>query len=92
MDIKAIKKVAKLAHLKFEEQEYQEIKDEFQIILSSFEKIETIDTSGIKPLRTPCEISLDWREDEVANEETVEELLKNAPEVSGQLFKVPPVV
>ena len=57
-----------------------------------FEQIAQVNTDGIEPLITPTDIETFWREDEVIQELTPEEILENAPDKIGNLFRVPPVI
>ncbi|RME15817.1 MAG: Asp-tRNA(Asn)/Glu-tRNA(Gln) amidotransferase subunit GatC [Bdellovibrio sp.] len=87
-----LKKVAQLARLYLSEQEMEEFQKQMKSIFQYFEEIKDIDTKGIKPLVTPTPMEAFFREDEVIQTLSVEEVLQNAPEKSGHLFKVPPVV
>jgi aspartyl-tRNA(Asn)/glutamyl-tRNA(Gln) amidotransferase subunit C len=88
-----VEKVSKLARLKLNETEIAAMTDMLSAVLSNFEQIAQVDTSGVKPLVTPTEFKVNLRED-VVNESLPEsdKLLQNAPHKSGRLFKVPPVV
>ncbi len=66
--------------------------DQLTKVLSHFQKIAKIDTTGIEPLVTPTDIEIYLRPDEVKKENVAEEMVANAPEKAGNLFKVPPVV
>jgi aspartyl/glutamyl-tRNA(Asn/Gln) amidotransferase C subunit len=41
---------------------------------------------------TPIEIENFWREDKVSQELNVDKIVENAPDKSGHLFRVPPVI
>jgi aspartyl-tRNA(Asn)/glutamyl-tRNA(Gln) amidotransferase subunit C len=85
-------KVARLARLNLSEAEAAEYQKHFDKILTYFQKITEANTAGVEPLITPTEIEAFWREDVVRQDVTAEEILKNAPDSLGNLFKVPPVV
>lgn len=87
-----IEHLAKLARLKITVDEVKEYGDQLTKILHHFQQISSIDTTGIEPLVTPSPIEFFTRSDEAQHEITTEEILKNAPEKAGRLFKVPPVV
>lgn len=89
IDIQAI---AKLARLKITEAEGAFYKQQLSKVLTHFHQIEDINTEGVEPLVTPSEIEFYARNDEVVKNNTATEMLQNAPEKSGHLFKVPPVV
>lgn len=91
IDQKIIQHIAKLARLKVTSEEAI-YGDQLTKVLSHFQKISEIDTTGIEPLVTPTEIEFYLRPDEVKKENTAEDMVANAPEKAGNLFKVPPVV
>lgn len=92
IDKKTIEHIAKLARLHVTESEAQEFSSQLSKAFGYFEQISKVPTEGIEPLVTPTEIEAFWREDIQKKELTAEELLANAPEKVGNLFKVPPVV
>ncbi len=92
IDLKTIHRIAQLARLQVNENEAQQYATQLTKVLTHFQEISTIDTSKIEPLITPTEITLNLRDDVARHEFTTEELLKNAPDKMGQLFKVPPVI
>lgn len=87
-----IEKVAKLARLQLTEEEASSFAEEFKSIINYFEKISAVNTENVEPMVTPVEISQYLRVDQVEEWEGTAESLANAPEKSGSLFKVPPVV
>jgi aspartyl-tRNA(Asn)/glutamyl-tRNA(Gln) amidotransferase subunit C len=92
IDKKVVEHIAKLARLDVSEQRCDEYAKELGQIMAYFEQIEKVDTMGVEPLVTPSQIEAFWREDFVNKENSTEELIQNAPDRSGNLFKVPPVV
>lgn len=92
IDKKTIEHIAKLARLHITDEEAQEYSSQLAKALGHFEQISKIDTAGLEPLVTPTEIEAYWREDEVLQEYSAEEMTANAPAKMGNLFKVPPVV
>lgn len=92
IDKKTIEHIAKLARLQITEAEATEFSQQMEKILQNFKKIESIDTTGVEPMVTPTEIEAYWREDKVVQNYTPEDMVANAPERAGNLFKVPPVV
>ncbi len=61
-------------------------------VLQYVEQIAKVNTEGIEPLVTPTDIKAFWREDLVKKETTAEEVVAGAPQRTGNLFTVPPVV
>ncbi len=87
-----VKKVAQLARLHISPAEETMYQNQLSAIFKYFEEVSNINTDGIEPLVTPTEIEQVWREDKVVAVMTAEQSLANAPEKSGNLFRVPPVV
>lgn len=92
IDQKTIEHIAKLARLRITAEEAKEYGEQLTKVLSHFEQISNINTNNIEPLVTPSEIEFYVRADEAKHETTTEEILSNAPDKAGNLFKVPPVV
>lgn len=92
IDKKTIEQIAKLSKLYITEQEAQQYGEQLSKVLGHFEQISKVDTQGIEPLITPTDINSFWRQDLVVKELTAEEIVANAPQKTGNLFTVPPVV
>ena len=92
IDQKTIEHIAKLARLKVNSEECEQYGQQLAKVLNHFQEIKKIDTKGIQPLVTPTEIEFYSRPDVVSKMYTSEQMVANAPEKAGQLFKVPPVV
>jgi aspartyl-tRNA(Asn)/glutamyl-tRNA(Gln) amidotransferase subunit C len=92
IDKAAIAHIAKLARLKINETEAAEYGEQLTKVLNHFQQISKINTENVEPLVTPAEIELFMREDFARTEFNPEEMLANAPDKAGNLFKVPPVV
>src|SRR4051812_17263745 len=89
---KTVEHVSKLARLKLTETELTELSQVLSNVLDHFEQIAKVDTSGVLPLLTPTDMTVALREDAVEKTIDSDTLLMNAPDKSGRLFKVPPVV
>ena len=92
LDMIDVKKVAKLARLQLNSEEEVVLQKQVESIIGYFEELKNIDTQAVEPLVTPSEIEPTLRVDEVVRWDENELALENAPEKSGNLFKVPPVV
>lgn len=90
--IEDLKHIASLAKLSLEEEELASFSQQFESVLKHFENLNQVDTSGVVPLRLPSPINQKLREDDNIDSENTADCLSNAPERSGNLFKVPPVV
>lgn len=92
IDANAVNKVAGLARLQLTEEEKKLYAAQLSAILGYFEQIAKIDTKDVLPLVTPTDVEAFWREDELEKSAGADVAMANAPEKSGNLFKVPPVV
>ena len=92
MNLKEVAQVARLAKLGFSEKELQTHAEELSSILGYFDQISSVKTDQVEPLVTPSEIKLSLREDHINQDCSTEEILSNAPEKTGNLFTVPPVI
>lgn len=90
IDKEQILKIAHLSRLEIADKEASSYSDQLGKALSFFQQIEKIDVTGVPPLISPFEFDMKLREDIKFKEFTAEEILSNAPDRSGNLFKVPP--
>lgn len=87
-----INNLSKLARLEFNDAEKDEIKDDLQKMITFIDKLNELDTTGVKPLLHMSENVNVLREDEVKGSISREEAMKNAPVHDEQFFKVPKVI
>lgn len=87
-----IEQVADLACLSFDEEDRDFYQTHIDRTLDYFESLQNVDVQGVVPMITPHDIFVPLREDKIQVESDREALLKGAPEVKDQQFKVPPVV
>ncbi|WP_207540180.1 Asp-tRNA(Asn)/Glu-tRNA(Gln) amidotransferase subunit GatC [Sabulicella rubraurantiaca] len=94
LDAETVKRVARLARLRVEENEIPGLQAELNGILGWVEQLQSVDTEGVEPLAggNPGGASLPWREDRVSDGGKVDEVLANAPDREGDYFGVPKVV
>ena len=92
LDKKEMFHIAKLARLTISEAEAEEYAGQLSKAIGYFEQISKVNTDGVEPLVTPTETEEMWRADEARKECSAEELVANAPQKTGLLFTVPPVV
>lgn len=92
IDKKTISQIAKLSRIEISEEDANKYAKDLSKVLDYFDQISKIETKNIEPMTTPVENEYFWREDKVVAEYSPEEMLQNAPDRAGNLFKVPPVV
>jgi aspartyl-tRNA(Asn)/glutamyl-tRNA(Gln) amidotransferase subunit C len=89
---KLIEDLSRLAKLEFDEKSAEKMKADLKKIISFVDKLSEIDTEGVEPLIYLSEEVNVLRTDEIANEVSQEDALKNAPQKDSDYFKVPTVL
>lgn len=93
IDQQLISKLEQLTRLELTEAEKQRIEGDLNNILAMVEKLQSLDTTGVEPLAYINEEGENrWRDDEVQNQVSREEALKNAPDSDEQYFRTPKVI
>jgi len=87
-----VDKLSRLARLKFDASEKDEIKKDLEKMIAFVEKLNELDTTGVEPLLHMSDEVNVLREDEVKGSITREDALRNAPLHDKQFFKVPKVI
>lgn len=92
IDQKTIYKVADLARIEIDADEVETLQSDMNKILTFMEKLNELDTSNVEPLvyMNP-EVNV-WRADEVIQEISVENALKNAAVHNENYFMVPKIL
>jgi len=89
---KLITNLSRLAKLKFDKTATEKMKSDLERILNFVESMSKVDTNGIEPLIYMNEEKGRLRLDEIANEISQQDALKNAPQKDSDYFKVPTVL
>ncbi len=89
IDKDLILKLEKLARLQLSETERTQLTGDLNNILKMVSKLEELDTDNIKPLIYVSDEINRLRADEVKNQVSKVEALKNAPDKDENYFKVP---
>jgi aspartyl-tRNA(Asn)/glutamyl-tRNA(Gln) amidotransferase subunit C len=92
LDKATVEKLADLARLEFSEKEKDEMLQDMNKIMAFVEKINELDLEGVEPLIYMIEEGNVLREDEVTEQVTRDEALKNAPSRDTDYFRVPKVL
>ena len=87
-----IEHIAKLAKLKFNDEEIDKLAPQLNRILQYVEKLNELDTENVEPLSHPVANTNVFREDIQKESTSTEEALKNAPQKDDKYFKVPKVI
>lgn len=87
-----VEKIAKLAKLKFSDEELENFTPQMNEILNYMDKLNELDTENVEPLSHPVEQINVFREDKLKQSISTEDALKNSPVKDEQYFKVPKVI
>ncbi len=72
--------------------EDEKLQKDMEAMIRYVGKINEADTKGVEPMSHVHQLYNVYREDEISNSVANEELLKNAPELSGEYIKVPKTI
>ena len=92
IDNQTIDKLAELAKLEFQNEAKEEMINDLNRIVTFVEKLNEIDTSNVEPLIYMNDEVNVLRDDEVKQDITRDEALKNAPKKDSDYFKAPKVI
>jgi aspartyl-tRNA(Asn)/glutamyl-tRNA(Gln) amidotransferase subunit C len=92
VSIEEVERIARLALLSLSPQEKEKFTRQLNLILEYMEQLNQVDTSDVEPMSHPLGLTNVFRKDEVQDSLPVEEALKNAPDKSGNYFRVPKVI
>ena len=84
-----IEYVGILAKLELSEDEKEQAKKDMGRMLDHIDKLRELDTEDVEPMSHLFPVNNVFREDVVANGDTLEELLNNAPGEKNGMFMVP---
>ena len=84
--------VARLARLELSEAELERMRRQLDGILAYIDQLKALDVAGVEPTSHAVPLTNVMREDEVAPCWPQEEMLANAPDRAGELFRVPRII
>jgi aspartyl-tRNA(Asn)/glutamyl-tRNA(Gln) amidotransferase subunit C len=93
MDVEGFKALALQCRFELSDEEVQDIKNEFDVLISQMRLLDKIDTQNTEPMIYPFEtVNHFLREDVVEDVLTIKEVLKNAPKEKNGFFVTQKVV
>jgi aspartyl-tRNA(Asn)/glutamyl-tRNA(Gln) amidotransferase subunit C len=92
LDPATVRRIARLARLRLEDEEVQRFEHELGSILAWVEQLGQVDVSAVGPMTGAVAMALKMREDVVSDGGDAEIVLGNAPERVGNFYAVPKVV
>lgn len=87
-----VEHIALLARLHLTEEEKERYREQLSNILDHISKLQELDTSKVQPMSSVVAEQSRLREDESGPAMPRADLLKGAPEVADDQFRVPPVL
>ena len=92
VDHATVKRVARLARLKVNEEDVPRLAGELNSILGWIEQLNAVDVSKVEPLTSVVTMKMKMRKDEVTDGHYPQKIVANAPAQDDDFFMVPKVV
>jgi aspartyl-tRNA(Asn)/glutamyl-tRNA(Gln) amidotransferase subunit C len=92
ISMKDVEHVARLSRLALTGTEKERMQRELDGILSYIDKLRALDTEGVPPTSHAVPMTNVMRDDEPRPSLPRDEMLANAPDRSGELFRVPRII
>jgi len=92
LDPAAIRRIARLARIRVDDAQVQQMQGELNTILGWIDQLNEVDVTGIEPLTGGATMAMRLREDTVTVPDLTEAVLSNAPDRDGPFYTVPKVV
>jgi len=87
-----VDQVARLARLALTDAEKEKMRRKLDGILTYIDKLRAVDTEGVPPTSRAVPMTNVMREDEPTPSCPREDMLANAPDPAGDLFRVPKII
>jgi aspartyl-tRNA(Asn)/glutamyl-tRNA(Gln) amidotransferase subunit C len=92
LDVAAVRRIARLARIRVNDNEAATLQGELNAILGYVAQLNEVDVTGIEPLSGGVQMAMRLRDDVCADGNIAEQILANAPDRIGDFFGVPKVV
>jgi len=92
ISLRDVEHVARLARLELSEADKERMRRELDSILSYIDKLRAVDTEGVEPTSHAVPLTNVMREDVTRPSFPQSDMLANAPERSGEFFRVPKII
>ena len=92
IDAATVRKVARLARIREDEERLEPLAQELNGILAWIEQLNEVDVQGVEPMTSNVAQPLRLRDDVVTDGAKVDAVLSNAPKSADGFFVVPKVV
>ena len=92
ISLKDVEHVARLARLELSAAEKERMRKELDGILSYIDKLRALDTTGVEPTSHAVPLTNVMRDDTEVASLPQDEMLANAPDRHGEMFRVPKII
>ncbi|HOC03215.1 MAG TPA: Asp-tRNA(Asn)/Glu-tRNA(Gln) amidotransferase subunit GatC [bacterium] len=92
IDRKTVNYLAKLARIRIDETQMDSIVSDLATIISYVSQLNQINTEDVQPAKHVLPFHNISRKDNIKPSLPLEDVLKNAPEKTGNFFKVPKII
>ena len=92
VDAGTVKRIARLARIRIEDDEVEKYQGELNAILGFVEQLGEVDVSGVEPMTSVTPMALRRRDDKITDGGYPERIVANAPLTEDNFFVVPKVV
>ena len=92
VDIKTVKRVARLSRIAVKDDEAERMANELNAILGFVEQLEEVNVDNVEPLTSVIPMTLRTREDVVTDGNKASDIVANAPLSEDNFFLVPKVI
>ena len=92
VDQSTVRRIAKLARIKVQDDELPALEGELNTILDWIEMLNEVDTTGVEPMTAVVETTMKKRDDVVGDGNVPDDIMSNAPSSEDHFFMVPKVV
>lgn len=92
LDRETVRRVAKLARIKVDDERLDALAPELNAIIGFVEQLDEVNVDGVEPMTSVAKQKLRWRADQVTDGGQAVKVTANAPESDMNFFAVPKVV
>lgn len=92
VDLKTVKRVARLARIAVSDEEAARMEGELNTILGFVEQLGEVNVEGVEPMTSVTPMAMKKRKDVVTDGGIAADVVANAPETTDNFFLVPKVV
>ncbi len=92
VDLSTVKRVARLARIKVDDEQAEKMTGELNAILGFVEQLDEVNIEGVEPMTSVVETSMKKRADGQTDGGYADKVVSNAPVSEDNFFMVPKVV